>query len=259
MHLKIRHEIRCSFAAPARNLVSILRLSPRSHEGQHVSDWWIDSDIDCSLKAGNDEFGNVTQTFCARGPLQAITITASGTVDTFDTAGVTRGTVERMPLEIFLRETPSTTADTALRGFANEIGATEPDILGKLHALMDGVNRRTPPETTAFGSAPEEPISDGTYAAESQAHMFIAAARHLGIPCRYVGGYRIQDGKPACHGWTEAYVTGLGWTGFDPASNLCPQGGHIRVAAAFDAFGAAFMRGVDPRHSVHVLSVAIGR
>ncbi len=258
MHLKIRHEIRCSFETSARNLVSILRLSPRSHEGQHVSDWWIDSDIDCSLKAGNDEFGNLTQTFSARGPLKAITITASGSVDTFDTAGVTRGTAERMPPDIFLRETPLTTADATLREFADDVAASESEILGKLHALMDKVNGWASHEPSSSDPAAAGSAGESTSGPKNQAHRFIAAARHLGVPCRYVGGYLVEDGGPACHGWAEAYVPGLGWTGFDPASNLCPQGAHVRVATGFDALGAAFIRGTDPRRTVHLVTIKSG-
>ena len=33
MHLSIRHEIHCRFDIPARNLVSILRLSPAATKG----------------------------------------------------------------------------------------------------------------------------------------------------------------------------------------------------------------------------------
>ena len=57
-----------------------------------MTDWWIDADIDCSLRVGHDEFGNVTHTFSAGGPIGDIRISASGVVDTFDTAGVTRST-----------------------------------------------------------------------------------------------------------------------------------------------------------------------
>ena len=56
-------------------------------------------------------------------------------------------------------------------------------------------------------------------------HIFIAAARRLGIPARYVGGhfYRV-DGvteQDAGHAWAEAFVEDLGWVGFDPTNGIC--------------------------------------
>lgn len=257
MHLKVRHEIRCRFDAPARNLVSILRISPRSHEGQHVSDWYIDSDIDCSLRAGSDAFGNLTQTFSARGPIQAITIAAVGSIDTFDTAGVTRGAAERMPLDVFLRDTALTGADAAVRRFADEIGAAEIESLGRLHALMDKVNASLALDRTSPSLPAAAALGQKSAGPEGFAHIFIAAARHLGIPSRYVAGYLVEDGNALCHGWAEAHVPGLGWTAFDPVSNLCPEGAHVRVAAGFDALGASFMRGVDPARSVHDLTITV--
>ncbi len=58
-----------------------------------------------------------------------------------------------------------------------------------------------------------------------------------------------------CHSWAEAYVPGLGWVGFDPVNNLCPQDGHVRCAAALDALGAAFIRTTLPKSITHRLVV----
>ncbi len=261
MHLKIRHEIHCRFDTPARNLVSILRLSPRSHEGQHVSDWWIDSDIDCSLKSGGDEFGNLTHTFSATGPITAITIAAAGLVDTFDMAGVTRGTAERMPLDIYLRDTPLTSIDADLRHFADEVGAAEADSLGRLHTLMDRIHETIPVDPSATGHAAAKVFAAKSGNADGHAHVFIAAARHLSIPSRYISGYLVQarGANALCHSWAEAFIPGLGWVGFDPVNNLCPQGEHVRVATGFDSIGAAFIRGPDPKHTLHSLKItAVG-
>ena len=75
--------------------------------------------------------------------------------------------------------------------------------------------------------------------------MFIAGARLMDIPARYISGYcDLQDSRRATpHGWAEAYVEGLGWVGFDPALGLSPQEHHVRVAVALDATGAAPVAG----------------
>jgi transglutaminase-like putative cysteine protease len=257
MHLSIRHEITCRFAAPVRNLVAILRLSPRSHEGQHVTGWRLDPNLDCSLKAGRDEFGNVTHTFSARGPLSEVRILATGEIDTFDTAGIVRGTVEPLPLEVFLRDTPLTSPDQAVRTFAETAVGAEVAPLGRLHALLKAIHAEVRCDPSLEASAAET-LARKTGNAMGHAHLFIACTRHLGIPSRLAAGYLVRqpDGKPACHAWAEAYVPQIGWIGFDTVSDICPKGEHVRCAAALDGLGAAFVRGTHPDRPVHRLEIA---
>ena len=258
MHLNIRHDISCRFDLPARNLVSILRICPRSHDGQHVSDWWIDSDIDCGLKMAEDEFGNITHRFSAGGVIEQMTLSASGQVDTFDTAGVTRGSAERLPPEIFLRDTPLTAADADIRQFAETATAKEATELGKLHALLGGINAALAVESSDDARSAADAFARKSGGIGSQAHVFIACARHLGIPSRFVGGYLVRgrSDEAACHAWAESYLPDLGWVGFDPVNNLCPRGEHVRRAAAFDALGAALVRTVHSENVTHALKIA---
>jgi transglutaminase-like putative cysteine protease len=247
MRLSIRHDTDCRFVPAARNLSFILRLCPRSHEGQHVSDWRIDADIDCSLRTGQDAFGNITHAFSAVGPIDQVRVSAIGEVDTFDMTGIVNGTAEPLPQDIFLRETPLTAADDRLRSFADGVTSAETNDLGRLHAILDALYGQI-----AFDADEERDDATAARAFErrrggsaSHAHMFMACARHIGLPSRFVSGYWIgEPGSDArCHAWSEAFVPGLGWVGFDTVSNKCPEDGHIRVAVGLDALGAAFIRG----------------
>ncbi len=259
MQFRIRHEIRCRFDPPVRNVMAIVRLSPRSHEGQHVTEWWIDADLDCSLRSGDDEFGNLTHTFSSAGQLREMTIAATGLVDTFDTAGVIRTTVERLPVEIFLRDTPLTTADKAIREFVAARTAAETTMLGRLHALMGAVNAELALDSGADPLSAAEAFGGKSGGRGSHAHLFITGARFLGIPCRFVNGYLVwgESSEATCHGWTEAFLAGLGWVGFDPLNNLCPRGEHVRSAVGFDAAHAAFVRGLPPETTTHKLTVTV--
>ncbi|MBO0752842.1 MAG: transglutaminase family protein, partial [Bradyrhizobiaceae bacterium] len=81
------------------------------------------------------------------------------------------------------------------------------------------------------------------------AHVFIAVARALGVPARFVAGYvGGRSGQTAFkragdRAWCEAYVDGLGWVGFDPSCGICPTDRHVRVAIGLDCLGAAAVRG----------------
>ncbi|HEX4766108.1 MAG TPA: transglutaminase family protein [Lichenihabitans sp.] len=259
MQFRIRHEVRCRFDPPVRNVMAIVRLSPRSHEGQHVTEWWIDADLDCSLRSGDDEFGNLTHTFSSAGQLREVTIAATGLVDTFDTAGVIRTTAERLPVEIFLRDTPLTTTDKAVRAFVTACTAEGTTMLGRLHALMGAVNAELALDSGADILSAAEAFGGKSGGRGSHAHLFIAGARFLGIPCRFVNGYLVwgESGEATCHGWAEAFLPDLGWVGFDPLNNLCPRGEHVRCAVGFDAVHAAFVRGLPPEATTHKLTVTV--
>jgi transglutaminase-like putative cysteine protease len=60
------------------------------------------------------------------------------------------------------------------------------------------------------------------------------AARHWGFGARFVSGY-IQMGEGqhgATHAWTEIYIPGAGWHGFDPTNNKLTGSEHVSVAVA---------------------------
>src|SRR5262249_36363247 len=94
--------------------------------------------------------------------------------------------------------------------------------------------------------------------AEDAAQVFIAASRCVGIPARFVSGYRIgDDGAGARHGWAEAYSDGLGWGGFDPVHCLCVTDAYVRVGVGLDYLGAAPLRSVNAARCVEKRSVAV--
>ena len=108
MRIRIRHETIYRYLEPAKSAIQHLRLTPRNFDGQHVTDWRIDVDRDCRLIGSEDAFGNIVHRFTVDGPLESITTMVEGEVDTFDTAGVVSGALERFPPALYLRETPLT-------------------------------------------------------------------------------------------------------------------------------------------------------
>jgi transglutaminase-like putative cysteine protease len=254
MRIRVHHETRFRFDAPVKSVIQSLRLTPRNHEGQHVAFWRIDIDVNCRLKASEDAFGNLTHMFDCQGPIAAITVEVTGEVETFDAAGVLRGTVERFPSELYLRETPITAPDAALRAFAEEAAAGRDGDLDRLHALLDAIHEKLGPAGEPSASVPNARavFARGSGTAVDCAHVFIAAARHLDIPSRFVGGYFPTDDAttPAAasgstlapHAWAEAFAPGLGWVGFDPFLGYCPEDRHVRVAIALDHLGVTPIR-----------------
>jgi transglutaminase-like putative cysteine protease len=249
---------------PPSGVTQLLRLTPRDHEGQHVLSWRIDLSEDCLLHQHEDAFGNIIHSFTAEGPFDRLSVEVDGEVDTQDTGGLVKGAVECFPPQLFLRETSLTQPDPAIVDFAKTAQAgTNGDNLALLHALLAALNRQiafdTDPTHTATTAAQAFALRRGV--CQDITHIFVAAARSLGIPARYVGGhFHRADGvtsQEAGHAWAEAYVENLGWVGFDPTNGICITDAHVRVAVGLDYLGASPVRGTRYGGSGETLSVAV--
>src|ERR1700754_1395952 len=263
MRLRITHSTTYRYEPAATGIIQILRLTPGSHDGQYVAEWQIDVSSDSRLDMHEDAFGNVTHVM-THGPIEDLTITVGGLIETHDTGGVLRGTDERFPSSLFLRATSLTSVNPAMENFARGLRAeSEDDTLGFLHTLMVQVS-----EHMTFD---EDPTNSGTSAIEAfnlkrgvcqdYAHIFIACARSGGVPARFVSGHFLRsDGvtsQQAGHAWAEAYVADLGWVGFDAANGICTTDAHARVAVGLDYLGAAPIRGTRYGGGTETLTVAV--
>ena len=249
MRIRINHETIYRYETPAKSAIELLRLTPRNHEGQFVLRWRIDVSEDCRLEPHEDAFGNLTHTFTVDGPISELRIGVSGDVETQDTAGVVRGTLERFPSSLFLRQTGLTKPDGAIIAFAGDAARAADTVLGRLHALQSRIHESFSfdPDPTNTGTSAAEAFALKRGVCQDYAHVFIAAARHLGIPARYIGGHFLRNDEAtiqeAGHAWTEAYVADLGWVGFDPTNGISTTDAHVRVAVGLDYLGAAPIRG----------------
>jgi transglutaminase-like putative cysteine protease len=251
MRIRVSHEITHRFEPPARTVNQILRLTPLSHDTQYVLRWRVDIDTDGALREVEDAHGNAVVSYSHHGLIECVTITAAGEVETSDAAGVVRGEVERLPAEMYLRESPLAHANGALRGFAGEATKGASGVLDSQHRLMSALNEAMayrPDENDAAGSAVEAfALRRGR--ARDFAHIFIACARFLGVPARFVTGYRLGGGdgydgdvETGQHEWAESHVPDLGWVSFDATAPVCPDQRYIRVAVGFDAQDGATTR-----------------
>jgi transglutaminase-like putative cysteine protease len=263
MRLKLRHETRYLYDTPARGAIQILRLTPRNYGGQFVKRWRVEIDADCRLERDEDAYGNITHTFSVETPVDNLTILVEGEIDVFNEAGFVRGGVERFPPGYWLSTTPLTVASPDIQAFASDLAAAEGgDCLAFLHRLNATICSdfnfdldATHPATQAC-----EAFAQKSGVCQDFAQVFIAAARARGIPARYVSGYYLRsdtEAQEAGHAWAEAWLPGLGWTGFDPAHGLCPDERYIRLAVGRDYLEAAPIRGSRQGGEGEKLEVAV--
>ncbi len=261
MRIRVSHKTVYRYDSPAAGVIQTLRMSPRPHDSQYILDWRIEVSEDCRLEAQEDAFGNATHAFSVDGPVSELRLSVEGEVETQDAQGVVRGTIERFPPSLYLRETPLTHSDAGLREFAQGFAGAG-DTLATLHGLMAGVHDALPLDPDAspapVGAAPA--FAAQRAIGKDLAHVFIAAAHAIGIPARYIAGYLwVPERVPraAGHAWAEAHVDGLGWVAFDPTHCLCATDAYVRVAVALDSLGATPVRGAHFGGAGETLSVSV--
>ena len=281
MRICVAHESVYRYDTPSTGVIQTLRLTPRNHDGQYVVDWRIDVSADCRLEPHEDAFGNIIHAFSVSGPISELRLLVEGEVETQDTIGVVRGAVERFPPSLFLRETALTQADDALLAYAAQFeGHEAADRLAVLHRLLERVHDDIAydPVPAYMGTPAGQAFAGKRGNCQDLTHIYIAVARALGVPARYVGGYfrRQTDvsGHPMSgparsiataaaaepegeHAWAEAHVPGLGWVGFDPANGFCVTDQHVRVAIGLDQLGAAPVRGAHYGGGREALAVKV--
>jgi transglutaminase-like putative cysteine protease len=265
MRICVAHETVYRYDPPCTGAIQTLRLTPRNHTGQYVVNWRIDESADCRLEPQQDAFGNITHAFSVAGPVSELRLLVEGEVETQDTAGVVRGAVERFPPALFLRETGLTHANKAIRAYAAQFPRPPAtNRLATLHDVLARLHHDVAFDTQAASTAPSaaDALKKGRGISQDLAHIFIAVARALGAPARYVAGYFGGEGTQngsvnAAHAWAEAHVPDLGWVGFDPATGVCATDQHVRVAVGLDYLGAAPVRGAYYGGSQEAVAVTL--
>jgi transglutaminase-like putative cysteine protease len=264
MRIRITHATTYTYDTPPVLVTQLLRKTPRNHDGQYVCNWRIELSQDCELHQHEDAFGNIIHSFSADGPFNELSVAVEGEVETQDTHGVVRGAVERFPPQLYLRETGLTTSDPAIVDFAESARADfGSDQLALLHGLLVALNREmtfdTDPTHAATTAAQAFALRRGV--CQDLTHIYIAAARTLGLPARYVGGhFHRADGvaaQEAGHAWAEVHVDDLGWVAFDPTNGISATEAHVRVAMGLDYLGAAPVRGTRLGGAGETLKVAV--
>ncbi|AOY90802.1 transglutaminase [Cupriavidus sp. USMAA2-4] len=306
MRLAIRHISRFQLDDHAAYALQRLHLRPQSGPGQTVRAWQVTIDGIEPMLTYADGLGNQTDLVRHEGDKPEVVIVAAGVVETHDCAGVLGQGDSYAPPWLFERETELTRAGDAVAALAAEVPGETPG-LEVLHWLMTAIHGRvayTPERAAEAPADAEAALASGEGSSRDYAHVFIAAARALKIPARFISGYLMtdsparrlaeslrlpagaleaaaeagrrqpaeQDGEvavededeaetggtppatrdaageaparqrpaaavaqpPSAHAWAEAFVEGLGWVGFDPFLNRCPDERYVRIAAGLD-------------------------
>lgn len=262
MRLAIRHTTHYRFERPVVHAIQRLRLTPKSTQGQEVLAWDMTFASAEKQFAYEDQHRNLTTLIAMTPGAQEVTITCSGTVDTHDFAGVIGRHSGHLPLWSFRGHTALTRPGAGVRGLARDVRREGLGTLETLHALSARIRETVVYRAGVTGveTSAEDAWSQGCGVCQDHAHLFIAAARALNVPARYVSGYLMMNDRidqDATHAWAEAHVEGLGWVGFDVSNGISPDQRYVRVATGRDYRDAAPITGISTGSASQELTVSV--
>lgn len=279
MNYRISHVTRFKYSSPVSESVTEVRMQPLTDAVQHCLSFDLKPSPRARVFSYRDHLGNIVHHFDVARHHTMLVIAANSLVEVDAPAGasVENGrSVSWEELESALASgdffdmlAPSRFAQPTrlLHEFADELklgrGA---DPLTTLRRISTAIFRsfEYQPQSTRVDSPIDDALRSKRGVCQDFTHIMIALARGLGIPCRYVSGYlfhRVEDhdrSEPdASHAWCEAWLPGLGWTGFDPTNNIPAGLRHIRVAVGRDYADVPPTRGVYKGEATAELSVAV--
>ena len=246
MHLVISHETIYRYDTPVARSTQYLRLTPQSGTRQRVLHWALT--LPAPARESRDAYGNVMHVLTLDQPGSEIHLRARGEVDTQD-APLAPDPLDELPAPLFLRESPLTKPDPALREFA---GACCPsadrgaDPMQALHTLMRALGEHMPytPGFTDAATPAAEAFASRLGVCQDHAQVFVTCARLLGLPARYVSGYLAADAEHvASHAWAEVRLA-EGWLGFDVSNQCLADGRYVKLAIGADYLDACPVRGM---------------
>jgi transglutaminase-like putative cysteine protease len=265
MRYTVRHVTRFSYETPITESVMEARMQPRSDGFQRCVHFALTTVPQARVMTYQDHDGNAVHHFDIPTRHSRLVVTSEALVDAIERdpmpetlTGDVWGAIDALAASgaWFEHLAPSAFASStpALNAFARELDVNRSeDPLLLLRRLMREMNSRLEyrPKSTSVDSPIDEALNARCGVCQDFTHIFIALARQVGIPSRYVSGYLFprtesenRTAAHATHAWAECYVPELGWCGFDPTNNEDASEGHIRVAVGRDYSDVPPTRGV---------------
>ena len=249
MRVSIDHATTYRFDSPIAGALQELRLTPRNNGAQRLESWEIEITGGATEVEFTDHHANHVTLISLEAGVSAAVARSTGVVETTDTNGVVAAHLGYAPKWLYRRTTDLTTAGPGIEGLLAGFDHPEGDPVARMHALSGHIRASVDydPGWTSVATTAEDALAAGRGVCQDHSHLFLAAARHLGMSARYVSGYLVVDGEPdqpATHAWAEVWIEGLGWLGLDVSNGISPDERYVRLAVGLDYREAAPVSGI---------------
>jgi transglutaminase-like putative cysteine protease len=248
--IQIQHLTRYQYAERVTLLPHTLHLRPREGHDIRVQSSRLAIDPAYRIRWKRDVYSNSVAVVEFLQPAQDLVITSDVVVEHY----------EEQPLEFVLEDNarsfpfqyePAEQIDLApyqsaifpqdqavVKDWASEV-CNQPGNMDTI-ALLTALNRKIANQLEyqmreePGVQTPAQTVSTARGSCRDFATLFIEVCRHCGFASRFISGYVLTDamarGHSATHAWSEVYLPGSGWRGFDSTSGLVVSGDHIAVA-----------------------------
>lgn len=262
MRVSIDHTTTYRFDEPIGGALQELRLTPRENRGQRIEAWALEVTGGSTEVEFTDHHANPVTLISLEAGVDHAEVRSTGVVETTDTNGVVSTHLGYAPKWLYQRTTDLTTAGPGVEALLGDFDHSSDDAVRQMHALSAHVRGAVDydPGWTNVASTAEDALAAGHGVCQDHSHLFLAAARQLGMPARYVSGYLVVDGEAAhgaTHAWAEVWVEGLGWLGLDVSNGISPDDRYVRLAVGLDYREAAPVSGIRFGDGEEALDVAV--
>lgn len=268
MKLEIVHSTRYRYSGPIAETVMEVRLRPMEGNGQRCLDFELDVSSGIKPRSYRDGYGNDVHYFNLVRPHTRLSITSRSVVET----GLELDTDPGEDLvQDFLRYRSPVKDVPGVRDLARRHPIADPWSRAGVEEALDELTLTISREfaydraVTTVYSAVDEVLELRAGVCQDFAHLFIAVARAMGVPARYVSGYihmpagsgASRSVASASHAWAEGWVPGKGWVGYDATRPVRTSENHVRLAVGRDYSDAAPTRGIYVGSATGTMDVSV--
>lgn len=274
----IRHTNRFTYSVPISESTMEARMQPRSDGRQRCLRFELTTQPRARVFAYQDPLGNVVHHFDVPNRHVRFSITADAIIEIAPAPPIP----EVLPHETWDALDALADAGEEWDSLRPSRFARESTLLAELAGELDWQRHADPmtlmrrlnyalfhqftyaPRSTRVDSPIDDALKARAGVCQDLAHIMIALARRIGIPCRYVSGYlspsetgHDRSTEGATHAWAEAFLPPLGWVGFDPTNDVLAGERHVRVSVGRDYGDVPPTKGVFRGEAASELSVLV--
>ncbi len=261
MRLSVRHRTTFHYASPVTQSSNTLHLEPRTFPYQKTISALIRVIPATRLRKFTDLFQNITHHFELPGAHTSLEVES-------------RVKVQNLPLDVSAASREATLseyADSSIREViwpylqeshwvsrlpevwrqALDIANPGDPVFEQASRIMEWIHRefRYEAGVTSASTHLEEAFALRQGVCQDFTHVMLGMCRSVGIPARYASGYLYNGprdslvGAQASHAWSEVYLPGAGWIGFDPTNNTLADERYVKISVGRDYDDVAPVRG----------------
>ncbi len=264
MKLEIVHVTRYRYSGAIAETVMELRLRPMDGNRQRCLEFDLEIGSGIQPRSYRDGYGNNVHYFNLVRPHKRLAVTSRSVVETGVPPDSNPG--EEL-VNDFLRFRSPVKEVEGVRELAGKHPISNPGATAGVEQALDGLTLSISRDfeynraVTNVYSSVDEVLALRAGVCQDFAHLFIAVARAMGVPARYVSGYihdpHGQGARSASHAWAEAWVPGKGWIGYDATHPVQVTENHVRLAVGRDYSDAAPTRGTYVGSAFGTLDVSV--